>query len=87
MSARRHPAQALYEPKVGELVRDERSGRNGEYQCKGFGEYPTVLLRPKGGGCEWEAPASEIRKVALADEVKPVAESRPPGRPQGSERP
>ena len=84
MNSRRTPPQALYEPRVGELVHDEKNNLNGEYQCSGYGKQPTVFLRPVGGGCEWEAPASEIKKIVPADELEPVTASRPPRRPRGS---
>ncbi|MDH6578552.1 hypothetical protein P3T29_004221 [Kitasatospora sp. MAP5-34] len=83
MSVRRTPPQALYEPQVGELVRDAKHGLTGEYQCPGFGKYPTVLLRPVGGGCEWETPASEIQPILPASQLEPALKGGPGGRPRG----
>ncbi|QMU78751.1 hypothetical protein GXW83_26625 [Streptacidiphilus sp. PB12-B1b] len=53
-NARRHP--------LGALVRDTRRDRVGVVQAHLFG---MVFLRPKGGGCEWEARPED---VAPADE-------------------
>ncbi len=61
MTKRRTPPEALYSPRVGELVRDRRSGRVGEYQAT-IGE--EVWVRPPGGGYEWTAFRSEIEPAS-----------------------
>ncbi|MEY9950175.1 hypothetical protein [Kitasatospora sp. GAS1066B] len=77
MSARREPPPTLYTPQLGELVRDEKHGLTGHYMGPGYGKRPTVYLRPVGGGCEWETPASEIQPLTGAPELRAV---RAPGR-------
>ncbi|MDH6118112.1 hypothetical protein ABH930_003351 [Kitasatospora sp. GAS204A] len=76
------PPKELYTPRVGEVVRDARTGRTGVYQCPGYGKYPTVFLRPEGGGVEWEVPASEVELVPVAGELEPVRQSGVRSRPQ-----
>ncbi|MCX4747262.1 hypothetical protein OG455_17335 [Kitasatospora sp. NBC_01287] len=82
MSERRHP-QAVYQPREGELVHDAKHNLTGVYQCPGFGKYPTVYLRPVGGGIEWETPTSEIQQITSAGELESVKAAVPRGRPSG----
>ncbi|MFE9427937.1 hypothetical protein ACFYNO_33845 [Kitasatospora sp. NPDC006697] len=69
MSARTypsHPQRTLYAPTPGELVRDLTTGLTGIYMAPGFGKEPTVYLRPRCGGCEWEACAYSIEPATPA---------------------
>lgn len=80
MTTRRTPPPALYTPRVGELVRDEKHGLNGIYMGPGFSKHPTVYLRPERGGCEWETPASEVQPLAAEPELRsarPARKARP----------
>ncbi|MCX4746189.1 hypothetical protein OG455_11750 [Kitasatospora sp. NBC_01287] len=69
---RSEPPRHPYTPQVGELVHDTKHDVDGVYQSPGFGKYPTVYLRPVGGGIEWETPASEIDRIHPARELDPV---------------
>ncbi|WP_329564369.1 hypothetical protein [Kitasatospora sp. NBC_01266] len=79
MSTRRTPPPTLYTPQPNELVRDAKHHLTGHYMGPGFGKHPTVFLRPPGGGCEWETPASEIQPLIEAPELRAV---RAPVRPR-----
>ncbi|MFD7918270.1 hypothetical protein ACFV3R_03450 [Streptomyces sp. NPDC059740] len=58
---------------VGTLVEDTASGRTGELRGvieerlaqSGRVVRRTAYLRPRGGGVEWEVPASEVRPAVV----------------------
>ena len=54
-----------HEPAVGTVVRDEQRSRVGEFRGVQSGRF---MLRPIGGGREWEARPDEVRPVP-ADEA------------------
>ncbi|MGW0731317.1 hypothetical protein [Streptomyces sp. NPDC002851] len=51
-------------PPLGEIVRDEVSGRVGEVRGH---EGPYVQLRPLGGGREWDAAPARLRPISQAE--------------------
>ncbi|MFD7437634.1 hypothetical protein [Streptomyces sp. NPDC059861] len=53
-----------YEPRLHEIVEDNRSQRIGEVM--GF-EGPYVQLRPPGGGVEWDASPEDLKPVRTSD--------------------
>ncbi len=53
-------------PEPGSLVYDPASGKVGEYQGMGG---PYALLRPLGGGREWEADPGRIRPPTLGERL------------------
>ncbi|GAA2152948.1 hypothetical protein GCM10009760_50200 [Kitasatospora kazusensis] len=58
------PLASPYLPtRVGELVRDTRTGRLGSYQDRQGGR---IYLRPVGGGCEWTADPRFIDRAPEA---------------------
>ncbi|MEU9609904.1 hypothetical protein [Streptomyces sp. NPDC048057] len=62
----RTPRQELA---VGKLAFDIVMKRVGVIMAK----YPTrYYLRPPRGGCEWEAPPSELRPATTADLISPA---------------
>ncbi len=85
MSTRRTPPQALYEPRVGEVVRDARHGVNGAYVGPSYTTKGAVELRPVRGGVAWDTPASEIREIVPADELEPITDDWTSRPPEGSE--
>ncbi|MCX4745662.1 hypothetical protein OG455_09025 [Kitasatospora sp. NBC_01287] len=76
MPARKTPPPTLYTPQPNELVRDEKHGLTGHYMGPGYAKHPTVYLRPPGGGCEWETPASEIQPLGPATDLRPTRTPR-----------
>ncbi|KRV48676.1 hypothetical protein AQ490_24080 [Wenjunlia vitaminophila] len=68
-------------PKKGALVYDPVTDRMGEYQSESG---PYVLLRPVGGGREWEADPGRIRPATpeerLSAELRAVNSGRRWGR-------
>ncbi|MFD9904825.1 hypothetical protein [Streptomyces sp. NPDC059063] len=58
MSTRKESQQAMYEPRVGDVVTDTRLGRVGRVMGH---EGPRWQLRPLGGGREWEADRDRMR--------------------------
>jgi hypothetical protein len=53
-------------PERGELVYDPATRKVGEYQDKAG---PYVMLRPVGGGREWEADPEQIRPATPAERL------------------
>lgn len=51
-------------PEVGSVVFDANRGREGVVMAVGQGR---INLRPKGGGCEWEALREHLRPTAGYD--------------------
>ncbi|MFF7990310.1 hypothetical protein ACFZDG_11030 [Kitasatospora xanthocidica] len=68
----------VFTPRVGQLVRDRRTGRVGEYMDTIGGER---YLRPEGGGKEWAADPVNVGPVAPDLEY-----ANPAGAPKGSLR-
>ncbi|WP_371479753.1 hypothetical protein [Kitasatospora sp. NBC_00315] len=62
-------ADRPHRPRVGELVRDRRTGRDGVHMATEGG---LLYLRPAGGGVEW---------TARPEDVGPVPEGEPGGEP------
>ncbi|GHE98082.1 hypothetical protein GCM10018785_72960 [Streptomyces longispororuber] len=61
-----------YEPHVGDVVTDTRTGREGRVMGH---EGPRWQLRPLGGGCEWEADATYLNpNPSLADRYKSASD-------------
>jgi hypothetical protein len=54
-------------PERGALVYDPVRRKLGQYQDKAG---PYVLLRPVGGGCEWEADPAQIRPATDAERLR-----------------
>lgn len=53
--------RAAFTPRVGEPVRDHRTGRVGVHMDTVAGEH---YLRPEGGGCEWTALPEDVGPAA-----------------------
>ncbi|MFJ8472142.1 hypothetical protein [Kitasatospora sp. NPDC094011] len=53
------PRLKPYRPQVGELVRDQRTGRLGTYMDTRSGE---VYLRPLKGGTEWTTTPAAVEQ-------------------------
>ncbi|MFJ4687532.1 hypothetical protein ACIQNG_19430 [Streptomyces sp. NPDC091377] len=53
-------------PERGELMYDPATRKVGEYQDKAG---PYAMLRPVGGGCEWEADPAQIRPASPAERL------------------
>jgi hypothetical protein len=62
----------VFEP--GMLLYDPGAGRVGEYQARSG---PYALLRPVGGGREWEAEAAVLRPATFRERLSDTL-SRPP---------
>ncbi|MEU8925410.1 hypothetical protein AB0D10_31510 [Kitasatospora sp. NPDC048545] len=72
MATSRKPPRTLYQPRVGEVVRDlAHKGAEGVYMGTVAGR---VYLRPPGGGVEWETYPSEIEPLGNAPERERVAD-------------
>ena len=53
-------------PVVGSILYDGELGRVGEYRAKAG---PYLLLRPLGGGREWEAAPGDVRPATPAEQL------------------
>jgi hypothetical protein len=53
-------------PEVGSVLYDGESGKVGEYRAKAG---PYLLLRPLGGGREWEADPADVRPATPAEQL------------------
>ncbi|WP_369030678.1 hypothetical protein [Streptomyces adonidis] len=53
-------------PEAGAVLYDGESGRVGEYRAEAG---PYLLLRPLGGGREWEADPGDVRPATPAEQL------------------
>ncbi|MCT9077286.1 hypothetical protein [Streptomyces fulvoviolaceus] len=60
------PVEERAVPEVGELMYDPVMRKVGEYQGKAG---PYAMLRPVGGGREWEADPEQIRPATPAERL------------------
>ncbi|MFH9421233.1 hypothetical protein [Streptomyces sp. NPDC017529] len=63
--ARRTTSHRTRTPVVGVLVKDTATSRTGEYRDVAGGRW---LLRPVGGGREWEAAPENVRPASLDEQ-------------------
>ncbi|MFJ8437281.1 hypothetical protein ACIQ9P_38920 [Kitasatospora sp. NPDC094019] len=68
----------IYTPKQNEQVRDQRSGKVGEYMDTLGG---LVHLRPPGGGCEWTTDSDRIEPLKDHVDLEPADPNGAPPRP------
>lgn len=61
-----HAEAATGAPKRGALVYDPATRKVGEYQGRGG---PYAMLRPVGGGREWQADPETIRPATSAERL------------------
>jgi hypothetical protein len=54
-------------PKSGELVYDPAAQMVGEFQAKAG---PYAMLRPVGGGREWQADPAQLRPATRAERLR-----------------
>lgn len=54
-------------PAVGELAYDSGSDRVGRVMALG---QRYAMLRPPGGGCEWQVPRERLHPASRADELR-----------------